>query len=209
MKIMKIMKKLLFILCILTYLVACAPSIDTKLDQLEAAYKAGKEQKANKIWYELWERQNEMYMTQVNRYIVLTEKYDPEWNYDYSVNQEPQNRIEEYFSRCPERIPKKIHVTQPTYSNNSSQLSYYECRYCGMVIKSTKRPNVNSGTCRDKVDGHIHGYHFWQRLCNVGSAHVVQCRICGLSIQCNENHFHIEKGCCRDGRSGHQWETVY
>lgn len=193
------MKKLLFILGISVCIISCKPSIDSALDKLETAYIEGNEQKAEKIWERLWDRQNEMSMAQVDRYIKLTEKYDPEWHYDDIDDGQPENQIDFYFAHYRKEEPKPVSRSY-SYSSGGS-LSYYECSNCGLVLKSSSQPKPNSGTCK-------YSYHNWHRLCNVGSQHIVRCQKCGLELQCDDETYRINGGKCYDG-SQHKWIRAY
>jgi len=200
------MKKTFFIIGVMLCMMSCKPSIDEALNNLETAYTSGNENKAAKIWEQLWDRQNEMSMVQVERYVKLTEKYDPEWHYDDIDDGHAENQIDFYFANYRKEEPKQ--VKRSNSFSTGGNLAYYECRNCGLVVKSSSRPQPCSGICKDRFGKGNWSSHAWQRLCDVGTEHIVQCSKCGLELQCDKI-FRVEGGCCRDGKSRHEWVSIY
>ncbi len=209
------MKKLFLFFGLIAFLTACKPTIDSTLEKLEKAYVSGDNAKAETLWQTLWERQNEMSMAQVERYILLTEKYDPEWHYDLVDDGQPDNQIDFYFAHyrnSGSQTSSNGRTTSTTAQPiQQTSVSYYECCWCGVIVRSNKDPKPVDGVCKSRKPGYPNNAnHAWQRICYVGT-HIARCRKCGLELQTddlNDTHRRMNGGCCYDGTS-HQWERRY
>jgi len=201
-----LMKHYLLFLTILACMVACKPSIDSQLDKLEKAYAGENEKKSEKLWQKLWDRQNEMSLLQVERFVNLTEQYEPEWHYDDIDDGHEPNAIDAYFANC------RNHSSSPSCSSQSYHqptLYYYQCDWCGLVVKSNSTPSPGNGICKDRLGNGNHSYHAWHQLCKVGYKRIVRCSNCGLELQCERGVVEVQYGVCCDGKSQHHWENVY
>jgi hypothetical protein len=208
-KIIIMMKKIIILIGIVLCISACKAQIDSTLDKLENAYATGNVMQAEKLWTTLWDRQNEMSMAQVERFVTLTEKYDPEWHYDKIDDGQPDNQIDFYFAHYRNAEPKETAKIN-AFGSEHSHCAYWECHNCGMVVQSSSRPQLASGVCENRKQGYSpNAYHDWRRLCNVGTQKIIKCKKCGLKLQTDEPAAHINGGCCYDGRSQHQWEKIY
>ncbi len=203
------MKKIIILIGIVLCISACKASIDTILDKLENAYVTGNDSQAEKIWNTLWERQNEMSMAQVERYVKLTEENDPEWHYEKVDDDQPDNQIDFYFAHYRNTEPQEATLTNIS-GYEHSHCAYWECHNCGMILKSDSRPQLASGVCKNRKHGYSpNAYHDWRRLCDVGTHNIVRCKKCGIQLQTDEPIARINGGCCYDGHSQHQWEKIY
>lgn len=203
------MKKIVIVLGVILSMTACKASIDSTLDKLENAYVAGDVIQAEKLWMTLWERQNEMSMAQVERYVTLTEENDPEWHYDKIDDGQPDNQIDFYFAHYRNNQETETN-SRSMLNTEKSRCSYWECYNCGMIVQSSSRPQLASGVCQNRKQGcSPNAYHDWRRLCDVGTHNIVRCKKCGLQLQTDEPTARINGGCCCDGHSQHQWGKVY
>ena len=92
-------------------------------------------------------------------------------------------------------------------THQHSRLFYYECSHCGLVVKANQYPD-RGANCKGREGNSNYGGHSWHMLCEVGTQRIIQCKHCGLRLQC-DNPFGVQWGCCSDGKSNHSWETIY
>ena len=199
------MKKLPILWLIAALLIGCKPSIDSQLDKLEKQYASGDEEASAATWSKLWERQNEMSMVQVARFVKLTEANDPEWHYDEVDDDSGVTAVGVYMESRAEAAPRVAPQSASAGYSGAPQLSYYECASCGLVVKSADYPARANGICYHR-DGRT-SHHMWAFIEKVGTEHIFSCRKCGLQLQTDKCPS-INKGTCRDGRR-HDWQHDY
>ena len=197
------MKKLSLLLVLAAVLIGCKPSIDSQLDKLEKQYVTGQEDESYETWQKLWDRQNEMSLVQVARFVKLTETYDLEWHYDTFEGDEIC-AVGVYMENRAASQPAPAPKASSSYSS-APKLSYYECRLCGLVVKSASSPSPINGVCHHRNGGTSH--HQWAFLEDVGTQHIYSCSKCRLQIQTDKRP-NPYNGTCFDGNR-HNWQQDY
>lgn len=199
------MKKLPILLMIAALLIGCKPSIDSQLDKLEKQYAAGNNVASEQTWDKLWDRQGEMTLAQIERFVKLTEEYNPEWHYDDMDDDSDKCPVAAYMESRVDAAPTAAPQSNTIYDYYAPKLAYYECSNCGLVVKSEGAPTRANGVCHRRNGGTT--LHIWQRIVEVGTKHIYSCRKCGLQLQADESP-NAYTGTCKDGKK-HTWNEDY
>lgn len=224
----KLSKALILCLVSITCLVSCT---NIKLQQLKWAYSKGNDARAEVLWRELWNNRGEMSCNQSKKFAVITKNYDSERYYamkntlEESIKKKENIRQNLVLCEIVYNIEQKsaqekqnqVNLSQNTnqgsgYSNSQkSQIYYWECSWCGMILQSDREPDKTRGRCTHPQTG-TRVNHNWYKLCTVGTKYIIRCKTCGLQLQTDQDPYrHIDGGgrCRSSFGSGHRWEVVY
>ena len=217
----KLSKALILCLVSITCLVSCT---NIKLQQLKLAYAMGNNERVEKLWNDLWNKRGEMSSKQAYDFVRITSDKDPEhYNIMRQIINDPDEdfglRQKVYFNEQGRAQENKnqVNLSQNTnqgngYSNSQkSQIYYWECSWCGMILQSDREPDKTRGRCTHPQTG-TRVNHNWYKLCTVGTKYIIRCKTCGLQLQTDQDPYrHIDGGgrCRSSFGSGHRWEVAY